>query len=130
MVSEFRVGADRLLFYAQPMAALAEDAIHLCRGSSDPYPGQVSLALNRLDGDAKALCLTLPGDVPSPQRWITADQFLKYLETAPPVPVPFVDLQSQQCEIREALERNIFRVLMHGKYVRFVIQKPATPYIH
>ncbi|SFM51214.1 dTDP-4-amino-4,6-dideoxygalactose transaminase [Thermodesulforhabdus norvegica] len=116
---EFKRLVGRILEYAKPLAALSEDAFSICNDSVDPYVRQVLLSLDRLGPEAKALCVEHLEKPASSGLWITIDEFTEYLDgTVTTVPVPFVDLRSQQDRIRASLEKNIFRVLMHGRYVR------------
>jgi UDP-2-acetamido-2-deoxy-ribo-hexuluronate aminotransferase len=83
--------------------------------SEDPEDEQLIRALARLGPDARLLSRDgplaerYPDRVLSPAVYLAMDRPLRALE--------FIDLKTPQDAIRPALERNLHRVLHHGRYI-------------
>lgn len=95
----------------QWLSALSEDGDVL----DSPYPlySQLYRALERLGEGARILSRE---NHLYPSKAISPEEYLKFLpENA--LPVPFVNLSAQQDLIRSELEKRIFYVLRHGRYV-------------
>ena len=96
------------------IAALADEGEVF--DSPDPEGEQLIRALGRFAAGAIKL-LTRDGDLCEryPEHTITPRQYLDLPLSAKPM--EFVDLAAQQERLRPALERNIHRVLHHGRYI-------------
>ncbi|MGC8720755.1 MAG: DegT/DnrJ/EryC1/StrS family aminotransferase, partial [Thermodesulforhabdaceae bacterium] len=106
--------SQRLLLFSKEhrwLSALSEDGEAIA--SPTPLLSQLCKALDRL-GDG-AFVLTRGKDFPT-SRVITPEAYLN-VSSAGRNAVPFVDLASQQDLIRHDLEKRMFAVLMHGRYV-------------
>lgn len=99
---------------AQWLAALAGEGPVF--DSADPEDEQLVLAMDRFPaGTIKLLTRDEPLRQRDPARIVTPPQMLRM-----PVPNPtidFIDLKTQQDEIRADVERNIHRVFHHGNYI-------------
>ncbi|MCX7821832.1 MAG: DegT/DnrJ/EryC1/StrS family aminotransferase [Syntrophobacterales bacterium] len=93
------------------LSALSEDGYVL----HSPYPiwAQLFKALERLG--EKALILSKERDL-LPFKTISPEDYLK-LSVDSLSSIPFVNLEKQQDLIRHDVEKNIFHVLRHGRYV-------------
>ncbi len=95
----------------QWLAAIAEDCNVF--NDSDPETAQLYNAVQRLGPDARIVCrenkLIERGDYA-----ITVEEYLSQ-EVKPQI--DFIDLKIQQDQNRPELERNIYKVLYHGKYI-------------
>ena len=94
------------------LATLSEDVLEL--NDEDPIAIGLIRAAGRLG--EKTLVVT---DVESrlAQGWpfVQLEEVFREVESASQI--PFIDLATQQDQIRPELERNLFRVLHHGQYV-------------
>lgn len=85
--------------------------------SPDPEDEQLIRALARFPSGAIKL---LTRDVAllkrCPQHTLTPQAYLQEEHPAPS-PLPFIDLQAQQDDIRPELEKSLHRVLHHGRYI-------------
>jgi len=84
--------------------------------AGDPEAAQLLRALDRFPPEGAAILTrnaaileTAPGQAMTPEAYCD--------RTLAPTPIPFVDLAAQQDEIRPHLEKNLHRVLFHGRYV-------------
>lgn len=114
--SEAQKNIKKLLEYAIPLAALSEDVDALCH-FNDPYVSQLEYAAKRLGHHGRIVCLH-PLKALSSDLCITLHELEEYLNSESFFTIPFVDLRTQQNKIRRTLEQNLFRVLVHGQYVR------------
>ncbi|MEJ5300507.1 MAG: DegT/DnrJ/EryC1/StrS family aminotransferase [Thermodesulforhabdaceae bacterium] len=115
---EASVNASRLLkdFSSRHswLAALTEDG----EAVTDPFPlrSQLSKAVNRLGQGAYILTRSEDFLKDPSIKSISPEDYLVTLSSAPPE-IPFVDLYRQQDLIRGEIERRIFTVLRHCRYV-------------
>ncbi|MFO8032535.1 MAG: DegT/DnrJ/EryC1/StrS family aminotransferase [Desulfohalobiaceae bacterium] len=113
--AHLRQARQALEVFSQDMhflSALSEDCLQL--GQGDFEARQLLHALQRLQSGALLLTRD-PGLLQGCAQACTPEQFLQGEKQESPV--QFVDLCRQQQEIRPDLERRIFRVLAHNKYV-------------
>ncbi|MEF3168500.1 MAG: DegT/DnrJ/EryC1/StrS family aminotransferase [Deltaproteobacteria bacterium] len=84
--------------------------------AKDPEAAQLLRAIDRFPPGGAAILTrntaileTAPGQAMTPEAYCE--------RTFAPPSIPFVDLAAQQDEIRPHLEKNLHRVLLHGRYV-------------
>jgi len=102
---------EKLERNCQWLAALSEDALAI--NDSDPLTAALIRASDRLGEESMVVTI-------DSQRLSFGHPFIEpsaVLQIKHSNPISYIDLESQQDRIRSAIERNVHRVLHHGRYV-------------
>jgi UDP-2-acetamido-2-deoxy-ribo-hexuluronate aminotransferase len=95
------------------LAALAEDGDAF--DDRDPVAAGLTRAASRVDNDARVVT-DEPSRLERGTPFISLDSVIA--EELVATPMPLVDLRAQQDRLRAGIERNLHRVLHHGKFIQ------------
>ncbi len=89
------------------------------RQLSDSEDAQISLAARELQGEAAIVSTSSAFDTLQLVRKLAPRQALEWIKEkkAESAAIDFIDLKTQQDTIRPALEKNLHKVLHHGRYI-------------
>jgi len=112
-----------LLFeYARPLSNFGFEQPALLTRAVDIEDAQIALSMNCLHGEKCIVTSDITFDNLGIVVCLTVADALKWIDEKDSNPkensqIPFIDLKAQQDSIRPQLEKNIYKVLHHGRYI-------------